>query len=194
MARFSDLPSLAVRRPTLIVVINLLIVLAGLAALWAVEVRELPDVDRPIVMVRAFYEGASPATMDAEVTSVLESAVARVSGVTSINAASEENNARVRVEFTPRYDLNVAANDIREAVARVQRDLPDGVEEVTVVKADADASPILRLALVSDRLSQEALTRIAEDDVAAEASRAHTHGRAAAVGRVGRTRTARVHC
>lgn len=170
MARISDLPSLAVRRPTLIVVVNLLIVLAGLAALWSVEVRELPDVDRPIVMVRAFYHGASPGTMDAEVTSVLEAAVARVSGVTAINASSEENNCRIRVEFAPRYDLNIAANDIREAVARVQRQLPDGVDEVTVVKADADADSIINLALMSERMSQDALTRIAEDDIVPELS------------------------
>jgi hydrophobe/amphiphile efflux-1 (HAE1) family protein len=166
--RISDLPGLSIRRPTLIVVINLLIAIAGLSALFAVEVRELPDVDRPVVMVRAFFDGASPETMDAEVTSVIEGAVARVSGVKSINSASEENNARVRAEFSPNVDLDVAANDVREAVARISRRLPDGVEEVTVVKADTDASPIIRLALVSERLPQESLTRLAEDDVSAE--------------------------
>ena len=61
-------------------VANLLIVIAGLGALLGVEVRELPDVDRPVVSVRAFFDGASPETMDAEVTSVIEAAVARVSG------------------------------------------------------------------------------------------------------------------
>ena len=170
MVRFSDLPSLSVRRPTLVVVFNLLIVIAGLAALLGIEVRELPDVDRPVVTVRAFFEGASPETMDAEVTSVIEGAVARVSGVKRINAASEENNARIRPEFSPNVDLDVAANDVREAVAAIERDLPEGVEEITIVKADADARPIIRLALISDRLSQEALTRLAEDDVSAELS------------------------
>jgi len=170
MARASELPSLAVRRPTLIVVVMLLIIIAGLGAMFGVEVRELPDVDRPVVTVRAFFEGASPETMDAEVTSVIEGAVARVSGVKSIRAASEENNARVRAEFVPGVDLDVAANDIREAVAGIERDLPDGVEDLVVVKADADASPIIRLALVSDRLSQEALTQVAEEDVATELS------------------------
>ena len=170
MNRISDLPALAIRRPTLIVVINLLIVIAGLSALLGVEVRELPDVDRPVVMVRAFFEGASPETMDAEVTSVIEGAVARVSGVKSINAASEENNARIRAEFSPKVDLDVAANDIREAVSRISRRLPAGVEEVTVVKADTDASPVIRLALVSDKLPLEALTRLAEDDVTQELS------------------------
>ena len=168
MVRFSDLPTLAVRRPTLIVVLNLLIVVAGLAALLGVEVRELPDVDRPVVTVRAFFEGASPETMDAEVTSVIEGAVARVSGVRTINAASEEDNARVRAEFAPNIDLDVAASDIREAVAAIERQLPEGVEDIIVVKADNDASPVIRLALVSDRLPQEALTRLAEDDIAPE--------------------------
>ncbi|MBT6084454.1 MAG: efflux RND transporter permease subunit, partial [Rhodospirillaceae bacterium] len=168
MVRLSDLPSLSVRRPTLIVVLNLLIVIAGLAALLGVEVRELPDMDRPVVTVRAFFDGASPETMDAEVTSVIEGAVARVPGVKSIKSASEENNARIRPEFSPNVDLDVAANDVREAVAAIQRDLPDGVEDVTIVKADSDARPIIRLALVSDQLSQEALTRLAEDDVSAE--------------------------
>jgi len=170
MARISDLPAVSVRRPTLVVVLNLLIVIAGLGAVLGIEVRELPDVDRPVVWVRAFFDGASPATMDAEVTSVIEGAVARVAGVNTINAASEENNARIRAEFSPGVDLDVAANDIREAVARIERRLPDGVDEVTVIKADADASPIIRLALISNSLPQEALTRLAEDDVSAELS------------------------
>ena len=168
MNRISDLPSLSVRRPTLVVVLNLLIVIAGLAAIQGVEVRELPDVDRPVVTVRAFFDGASPETMDAEVTSVIEGAVARVSGVQTINAASEENNARIRGEFSPDADLDVAANDIREAVAGIERDLPEGVEDITIVKADADSLPIIRLALVSDKLSQEDLTRLAEEDIGAE--------------------------
>ncbi|MEK9671780.1 MAG: efflux RND transporter permease subunit [Rhodospirillaceae bacterium] len=168
MARFSDLPSLSVRRPVLVVVLNLLIVIAGLAAIMGVEIRELPDVDRPVVTVRAFFDGASPETMDAEVTSVIEGAVARVSGVKRIEAASEENNCRVRAEFAPNINLDTAANDIREAVAAIERRLPEGVEEITVVKADADSNPIIRMALVSDSLTQEALTRVAEDDISPE--------------------------
>ena len=168
MVRLSDLPSLAVRRPTLIVVLNLLIIVAGLGALLGVEVRELPDVDQPTVTVRAFFEGASPETMDAEVTSVIEGAVARVSGIKTINSASEEDNARIRAEFNPNIDLDVAANDIREAVAAIQRKLPEGVEDIVVVKADSDARPIIQLALTSQRLSQQALTRLAEEDVAPE--------------------------
>ena len=77
----NDLASLSVRRPVLILVLNLLIALAGLAALLAVDVRELPDVDVPVVSVRGVLPGASPETMDAQVTNIIEGAVARVSGI-----------------------------------------------------------------------------------------------------------------
>ncbi|MDX1569303.1 MAG: efflux RND transporter permease subunit [Xanthomonadales bacterium] len=162
------LPGLSIRRPVLVLVLNLLIALAGIAALFGVEVRELPDVDRPIVSVRAVFPGASPETMDAEVTSIIEGAVARVSGVQSIRSSSEENNARIRVEFAPSKDLDDAASDVREAVSRVQRELPDDVEQLAVYKADEDASPIITLSVVSDRYDEDRLTRIVEQDVLPE--------------------------
>lgn len=160
-----DLPALGVRRPWLVTVMNLLIAIAGLAALLAIEVRELPNVDRPIVSVRAVFPGASPETMDAEVTSKLEGAVARVSGVHEINSSSEENSARIRIEFRPAVDLDAAASEVREAVSRVVRELPDGVEQLAVYKADQDAEEIVQVAVMSDRYSEEALTRIVEQDI-----------------------------
>ena len=164
----NDLPSVSVRRPVLVLVLNLLIILAGIAAILAVEIRELPDVDRPIVSVRANYPGASPETMDAEVISIIEGAVARVSGIQNISSASEENNGRMRIEFRPGVDLDSAASDVREAVSRVSRQLPDRLEQVTVVKADDDAQSIVNIALVSDTLIEEDLTRIAEKDIIPE--------------------------
>ena len=159
---------LAVKRPLLIGVLNLLIVIAGVAALMGVEVRELPNVDRPIVSVTATLPGAAPETMDAEVTSILEDAVARVSGVRQISSSSEENNSRIRVEFNPGVDLDTAATDVREAVSRTQRDLPERVEQVTVVKADQDAQPIMTLAVLSDAYDQAELTRLVDNDIIPE--------------------------
>ena len=163
-----DLPMLAVKRPLLIGVLNLLIVIAGIAALLGAEVRELPNVDRPIVSVTASLPGAAPETMDSEVTSLLEDAVARVSGVRQISSSSEENNSRIRVEFNPGIDLDTAASDVREAVSRVNRDLPERVEQVTVVKADQDAQPIMTLAVQSTEYDQAELTRIVENDIVPE--------------------------
>ncbi|XQW83617.1 efflux RND transporter permease subunit [Thalassotalea piscium] len=162
----NDLPSLSIRRPVLIVVLNLLIIIAGLAAFNAIEVRELPDVDRPIVSVTAHFPGGSPETVDTEVTSKLEGAVARVSGVKSINANSEEGNARVRVEFRPGINLDDAANEIRESVSRVQRELPDTVERLAIIKADNDAQSVVNIAVSSKTLDLETLTERVETDLA----------------------------
>jgi hydrophobe/amphiphile efflux-1 (HAE1) family protein len=163
--KLSGLPGLSVRRPVLVLVVNLLIVLGGLAALLAVEVRELPDIDRPVVSVRVDYPGASPETMDAEVISLLEGAVARVSGIYRIRSASEENNGRINIRFRPDVDIDTAAADVREAVSRVSRRLPERVEQVVVIKADDDAQGVVSLAVQSDTLLEEALTRIVEQDV-----------------------------
>jgi len=161
----NDLPSLSVRRPVLVLVVNLLIIMAGFAALSAVEVRELPDVDRPVVTVRVTFPGASPETMDTEVISLLEGAVARVSGIKTIRSASEENTGRIYIEFRPGIDLDTAATDVREAVSRVSRRLPPRVEQVVVVKADDDAQAVLSLAVSSDTLPLEELTRTVEKDI-----------------------------
>jgi hydrophobic/amphiphilic exporter-1 (mainly G- bacteria), HAE1 family len=164
----SGLPAMSVRRPYLAAVLNILIIIAGLGALMAVEVRELPNVDRPIVSVRANYPGGSPETIDAEVTSVLERAVARVNGVKGVRSSSEENNMRMRVEFSPSANLIDAANDVREAVSRAERDLPNEVENLTVIKADDDARPIMRIAVTSGALPVEDVTRIVKDEIVPE--------------------------
>src|SRR5690606_16533620 len=149
----NDLASLSVRRPVLILVLNLLIALAGFAAFLAVDVRELPDVDIPVVSVRGVLPGASPETMDAQVTNIIEGAVARVSGIKNIRSGSEENGFRTHIEFLPEVDLATAAADVREAVNQVQRELPPEVEQLSVVKADADAQPIINIAVTSKTYS-----------------------------------------
>ncbi|MGF1455178.1 MAG: efflux RND transporter permease subunit [Alphaproteobacteria bacterium] len=164
----NDLPSVSVKRPLLASVLNLLIVIAGLAAVAGIDVRELPDVDRPLVSVTANLPGAAPETMDAEVTSILEGAVARVAGVRDIRSSSEENNSRVRIEFNPGVNLDTAAADVREAVSRVTRQLPDRVEEVRVVKADEDAESIMSLAVLADPFDEATLTRRIENDIVPE--------------------------
>lgn len=164
----SDLPALAVKRPYLTTVLNLLIIIAGISAILGVEVRELPDIDRPIITVRANFPGGSPEMIDAEVTKIIEGAVARVNGVKAVRSSSEENNLRVRAEFSPSVDLVDAASDVREAVSRVERDLPEEVEDIFVIKADADARPIINLSVFSQHRSIEDLTRVIEDEIVPE--------------------------
>jgi HAE1 family hydrophobic/amphiphilic exporter-1 len=161
-----------VRRPILATVLNLLVIIAGIAAVQSIEIRELPDVDRPVVTVRSSYPGATPESMDAQITAIIESAVSRVQGVTSISSNSSYGSSRVAVEFSTATDLQSAAMDVRDAVAGVVNQLPNDMDdEPRVVKADADASPIIRMAVASDKLSEAELTdlvnNVIEDRLAA---------------------------
>lgn len=155
--------ALFIRRPILAFVLNALIVIAGLAGLLGADVRELPDVDRPVVSVSTAYPGAAPETIDREVTAVVEGAVSRIAGVKSISSSSRFGSSRVTVEFRDDVELDVAATDLRDAVARVANTLPDAAEAPRVVKSDADSDAILRIAVTSSRRTADELTALIRD-------------------------------
>jgi len=155
--------ALMIRRPVLALVISLLIVVAGLAGLYGAEIRELPDVDRPVITVTTSFAGASPETVDRELTAIVEGAIARVSGVASMSSTSTLGRSRVTVEFSDSTDLNVAASDVRDALGRVTNNMPDGADDPRIVKADANSDPVMRLAVTSDRYNVQDMTILVED-------------------------------
>ncbi|MFQ0813875.1 multidrug transporter AcrB [Brucella anthropi] len=157
--------ALFIRRPVFAFVINVLIVVAGLAAFTGVDIRELPDVDRPVVTISTDFSGASAETIDRQVTQVLENAVARVSGVKSISSTSSFERSRVTVEFNDGVDLNVAAADMRDAISRVANNLPEEADPSRIIKADSNADPVMRLAVTSDTMSVDDMTVLVEDQI-----------------------------
>jgi len=158
--------ALFVRRPILALVLSALIVVAGLAGLFGVEVRELPDVDRPVVTVTTQFAGAAPETVDREITAQIEGAVSRVSGVAAISAESRFGRSRITVEFGDGVNLDVAATDVRDAIGRIRNSLPSGADEPRIVKADANADAVMRISVTSATRSPQELTRLVEDLVA----------------------------
>jgi len=157
--------ALFVRRPVFAFVINILIVVAGLAAFFGVEVRELPDVDRPVISVTTRFDGAAAETIDREITATVEGAVARVPGVSAISSSSSFGRSRVTIEFRESVDINTAASDVRDAVGRVQNQLPEDADAPVVVKADDNADAIMRLAVTSDRMNIEDMTLYVDDEI-----------------------------
>ncbi|MGB3244247.1 MAG: efflux RND transporter permease subunit, partial [Sulfitobacter sp.] len=157
--------ALFVRRPILAFVLNALIVLAGLAALVGAEIRELPNVDRPVVTITTTFSGAAPETVDQELTGRIEGAVGRVSGVRAIASNSRFGRSRVTLEFNDNVDIDVAATDVRDAVARIVNQLPEGADDPEVVKADANAQPVMRIAVTSAGRSPQELTAIVQDRI-----------------------------
>ncbi|WP_319496864.1 efflux RND transporter permease subunit [uncultured Cohaesibacter sp.] len=155
---------LFVARPILAFVINLLIIIAGIAALAGVEVREMPDVDQPSLSVSTTYEGASAEVVDREITSVLEDAFGALDGVKDISSTSSYGSSRITLDLNSDVDVDIAANEAREIVSQTMRQLPDDVEDPTVRKSNADADPIIRLALSGNKNLAE-LTTLAEGPI-----------------------------
>ncbi|NQW00652.1 MAG: efflux RND transporter permease subunit [Rhodospirillales bacterium] len=156
------LSDISIRRPVLAIVISLLIVTAGAASLLSIPVRELPDVDSAVVTVTTTYTGASPQIIDTDITEIIESSVAGVSGVKSLASQSRRGRSRTVIEFDTGRNIDEAANDVRDAVGRVRDNLPEGTTEPIVVKNDSDADPVMRLAVLSDRHTPEQITDYVE--------------------------------
>jgi multidrug efflux pump len=152
------LSDISVRRPVLAAVASLLLIVFGLSALRDVPVRELPDVDNAVVSVTTSYRGAAPEVIDTDITETIEGAIASIAGIRTISSESRQGRSQVTIEFEPGRDIDVAANDVRDAVGRVLDNLPEDADQPQVEKADADADPVMRLAITSDRMTTAEIT------------------------------------
>ncbi len=158
-----SLPQICIRRPVLAVMMNVALVLFGIISLIGLPVRELPNIDPPIVNITTIYPGADAAVMETEVTERLEESINSVEGVRSLTSESREQVSSITVEFDLARDIETAAQDVRDRVARVRGQLPDDIEEPIVAKQEADANPVIWISLFSDRYSTLELTGFAED-------------------------------
>ncbi|WP_132444390.1 efflux RND transporter permease subunit [Sulfitobacter indolifex] len=163
-AHKAGLADIFVARPIFGIVLNLLIIIAGLAAYTSVDIREMPDVDQPVLSVRTDYEGAVPSTVDTEVTQILEDALSALDGMSYIESTSSMGSSRITIDLSDGTDVNVAANEAREIVSGALRSLPDDIEDPSVSKSDSNADAIIRLALLGDA-SLDTLTQLAEGAV-----------------------------
>src|SRR5690606_23809548 len=110
---------ISVRRPVFATVISMLLVLLGLAALSNLPVRQYPDIDRPIVSVETTYRGASAEVVETKVTQVIEDVIAGIEGIEMLDSTSRDERSDIRIEFNLERDVDAAANDVRDRVARV---------------------------------------------------------------------------
>ena len=151
-----------IKRPVFAAVLSMLLIVLGLASLLRLSVRELPDVDSAVVTVSTMYTGAAPEIVDTDITEVIEGAVAGVAGVKTIRSSSRRGRGWTSIEFEPGRNIDEAANDVRDAVARVRVDLPDEVEEPQVTKSDDDDDPVIRVSVTSDRMRPAEITDYVE--------------------------------
>lgn len=156
------LSDLSISRPVLATVMNLLIVLGGLASFRSLPVREYPDVDNPIVSVTTNYTGASPETIESTITEPLEQAFNGVEDIRSITSTSQFATSSINVEFLPSRDIDDAATDVTNAIQRALRDIPEGADRPIVRKSGSNSRPIIWLQLKGPSYAPVDLTDMAD--------------------------------
>ncbi len=157
-----NISELSIRRPVLATVLTIIILLFGLIGYYTLGVREYPSVDNPIISVSCSYAGANADVIENQITEPLEQNINGIPGIRSLSSVSQQGSSRITVEFELSVDLETAANDVRDKVSRAQRFLPRDCDPPTVSKADADAMPILMVAIQSENRSLLELSEIAD--------------------------------
>lgn len=156
------LSDLSVHRPVLATVMSLMIVLLGVMAFDRISVREYPNIDTPIVSVRTVYTGASAEIIESQITQPLEDSLAGIEGIKTLKSVSREQVSQITVEFVGERNVDDAANDVRDRVARVRAQMPEAADDPVVAKIEADAQAIVWLALSSDRHTALEITDYAD--------------------------------
>ena len=154
---------LSIRRPVVSWVMSLILVLFGIFVFWKLPVRELPSgLQPPVVQVKVDYKSASAPIIDQEVTQVLEDVIGGAEGIKNIDSVSENGRSTISIEFDTEMDLDNAANDIRERVARVADNLPSESEAPQILKQAAGFTTTMWIALSSPSWSDLELGDYAE--------------------------------
>ncbi len=156
------LSDLSVKRPVLAVVLSLLLIAAGLLCFRYLPLREVPDIDPPIVNVETNYRGAPAAVVESRITQPLEDAVAGISGIELISSSSGNGRSSISIEFTLNRDIESAANDVRDAISRSVAALPLEADPPQVSKVDGDADVMMWLNLASTGMNQLELADYAD--------------------------------
>lgn len=158
----ANISEISIRRPVLSTVMMLVVILFGVIGYTFLGVREYPSVDQPIISVSASYPGANAEVIMNQITEPLEQNINGIPGIRSLSSTSSQGQSRITVEFELSVDMETAANDVRDKVSRAQRNLPRDCDPPTISKADADATPIMQIAVRSANRSLMELSEIAE--------------------------------
>jgi multidrug efflux pump len=156
------LSDVCIRRPVFATVLSLLLVLVGLIAYQRLSVREYPNIDPPVITVETRYRGASAEIVETQVTKVIEESLAGIDGIDIMTSISREEQSQITVTFKLNRDPDGAASDVRDRVGRMRQQLPDEIDEPVIQKTEADANPIIWVALSSDQHSPLEVSDIAD--------------------------------
>lgn len=156
------LSDVSVKRPVVAIVLSLLLCVFGIVSFSKLAVREMPDVESPVVTVMTTYEGASATIMESQITTAIEDELTGISGVDEITSVTRNGMSRITIVFDLDWDLTEGVSDVRDAVARAQRRLPDEANDPIVSKDNGSGEPSVYINLSSSVMDRTQLTDYAQ--------------------------------
>ncbi|HEX6880227.1 MAG TPA: efflux RND transporter permease subunit, partial [Terriglobales bacterium] len=156
------LSNLSIKQPVFATMMMLGLAVLGIASYRQLKVDQFPDVDFPIVSITTRYEGASPETVERDVTRKIEESVNTLEGVKHIESVSQEGLSNIIVTFNLEISSQVASQDIRGKIASIRGDLPIDIEEPVVLRMDPSSAPIISLAVDAQGMSALAASDLAD--------------------------------
>ena len=163
---FRNISSWCIRNPVAPIVLFIGLMLAGMLAFNQMTITQNPDIDFPVVLVGVSQPGAAPAEMEKQVTQEVEAAVRGVNGVDEIDSSVSEGYSQTVVQLAIGTPIDRAVNDVRNAVAQVRSNLPEGILEPTVQRIDTSGAPIMFVAAETSDMTLEQLSWFIDNDVA----------------------------
>ena len=162
---FRNISAWSIRNPVVPIVLFLGLSLAGIVAFLSMKVQDQPDIEFPLVIVTISQPGAAPTEIENQITQRIESAVRTIAGVDTLTSTATEGSSQTMVQFAIGTDINAAVNEVKNAVDQVRGDLPEGILEPQVVKAQTSSDPIAYFAVSADDMTIEQLSWFIDDTV-----------------------------
>ena len=163
---FRNISSWCIRNPVGPIVLFVGLMLAGLISFARMQVNNAPDIDFPAAIVSVSQPGAAPGEMETQVTQRVESAVRGITGVEEISSTIREGNSTTFVQFELGTPTDRAVNDVRNVVAQIRSNLPDGILEPQVQRVDAEDEPFSYIGAQTTDMTLEQLSWYIDNTIA----------------------------
>ena len=163
---FRNISAWSIRNPVVPIVLFFGLMLAGILSFMRMEVQNDPDIEFPVVIVVIAQPGAAPAEIETQITQRIESAVRSLNGIETISSTAQEGSSQTIIQFQIGEDINQSVNEVKNAIDQARSELPDGILEPQVFKAETSSDPIAYFAVAADDMTLEQLSWFIDDTVA----------------------------
>jgi len=163
---FRNISAWSIRNPVVPIVMFVALLIAGVVSFMRMDIQQMPDIEFPMVIVNVAQPGAAPTEIETQITQRVEAAVRTISGVSSISSTASEGSSLTYVEFQIGEDINGATSEVKNAIDQIRGELPDGIIEPQIFKANTSSEAIAYFAVLAEDMTLEQASWFIDDTIA----------------------------